>query len=105
MPLGVTYGILSFAYGNINDEFGELVRIARSLCLEDCHGSYSLTIRSTLWFTPSRAFLLAASRRVSFSLFSNRSDWCCDLSSLVLFFAMPQVYAVHAGVQGLRFSN
>ena len=55
------------------------------------HGDYFLTIRSTAWFTSSRAFLLAASRRVSFSLFSDRSDWRCDLSSLVRFFAILTV--------------
>src|SRR5579864_4783263 len=65
--------------------------VAWPLSLADAHGNYFLTIRSTAWFTSSRAFFLAASRRVPFSLFSDRSDWRCDLSSLVRFFAMLTV--------------
>src|ERR1039458_7064269 len=88
MTLGFANGVLSFAYGNFEFLLGELDGIARTFALADGHSDYFLTIRSTAWFTSSRAFLLADSRRVPFSLFADRSDWCCDFSSLVRFFAM-----------------
>jgi hypothetical protein len=52
---------------------------------------YSLTVRSTAWFTSARALFFAASQRLPVNFFSNRSDWRCDLSSLVRFFAMLTV--------------
>jgi hypothetical protein len=86
-------GLYPFRYGCcpggvICNPLGKLVRVAWALAFADGHGNYCLTIRSTAWFTSSRAFFLADSRRVSSSLFSNRLDWRCDLSSLVRFFAM-----------------
>lgn len=66
-----------------NTWFEYLVRkldgITRTFALADGHGNYSLTIRSTAWFTSSRACFLAASRRLPVSFFSDRSDWRCDL--------------------------